>query len=56
MKKVAAVVSIALAVLAATPAVARARHHQQYDSSTYGQVDSGYTQWRGGNDVPFAPF
>ena len=58
MKKFAAL-SIALAVLAATPALARARHHQQpqqYQSSTYGQVDPGYWRLWEHNNLPFAPF
>lgn len=56
MKKI-AVVSIALAVLAGTPAFARARHQQQNQTWTYGQVDTGYqpSQVRPG-DIPFAPF
>ncbi|HEV2957459.1 MAG TPA: hypothetical protein VGX95_15180 [Xanthobacteraceae bacterium] len=57
MKKIAALVSIALAVLAVTPAFGRVRHHQQNPAVTYGQVDQGYhpSQVRNG-DVPFAPF
>lgn len=57
MKKI-AIASIALAVLAATPALSRARHHQQNQSWSYGQVERGYydpSQVRSG-DVPFAPF
>ena len=57
MKKIAAF-SIALAVLAATPALARVRHHQQNPGVTYGQVNPGYydpAKVRPG-DVPFAPF
>ena len=56
MKKI-ALVSIALAMLAASPALARARHQQQQPAWTYGQVDQGYNpaQVRPG-DVPFAPF
>jgi hypothetical protein len=55
MKKF-AVVSIALAMLAATPALARVRHHQQ--NSISGQVEQGYydpSKVKAG-DVPFAPF
>jgi len=55
MKKF-AVVSIALAMLAATPALARVSHHQQ--NSISGQVEQGYydpSQVKSG-DVPFAPF
>ena len=57
MKEIAAVMSITLSLLAMTPALARARHHQQNDTGTYGQVDQGYqpSQVRSG-DVPFAPF
>lgn len=58
MKKIAAIVSITLAVLAVTPAFARVRHHQQNQNVTYGQVYQGYydpSQVRPG-DVPFAPF
>ena len=57
MKKI-AVVSMALAMLAATPALARVRHHQQDQSWTSSQVDRGYydpAKVRSG-DVPFAPF
>jgi hypothetical protein len=57
MKKI-AVVSVALAVLASTPALSRVRHHEQPQSWTYGQVDPGYydpAKVRAG-DVPFAPF
>jgi hypothetical protein len=57
MKKI-AVVSMALAVLATTPALARVRHHQQNQSWTSSQVDRGYydpAKVRSG-DVPFAPF
>ncbi len=52
-----AIVSIALAMLATTPALAKVRHHQQNQTFTYGQVDHGYqpSQVRPG-DVPFAPF
>jgi len=54
-----AIVSIALAMLGTTPALARVRHHEQNHSQTftYGQVDHGYqpSQVRPG-DVPFAPF
>jgi hypothetical protein len=57
MKKITAITSIALALLAATPAFARVRHHQQHDTSAYGQVDSGYKPSSVKNgDVPFAPF
>jgi hypothetical protein len=57
MKKIAALVSIALAVLAVTPALGRVRHHQQNHAVPYGQVDQGYhpSQVRNG-DIPFAPF
>jgi hypothetical protein len=57
MKKI-AVVSIALAMLAATPALSRARHHQQNQAASYGQVERGFydpSKVRNG-DVPFAPF
>jgi hypothetical protein len=61
MKKI-AVVSLALAVLATTPALARARQQQEGQSSGYGQVQSGFqsgyyrpSQVPSG-DVPFAPF
>jgi hypothetical protein len=57
MKKI-AIASIALAMLAATPALSRARHHQQDQSWGYSQVDPGYydpAKVRSG-DVPFAPF
>jgi hypothetical protein len=56
MKKI-AFVSIALAVLAGTPAFARVNHHQQ-QSWTRQQADTGYydpSRVRPG-DVPFAPF
>ena len=56
MKKI-ALVSVALAMLATTPALARAGHHQQ-QSWTQHQVDAGYydpAKVRP-NDVPFAPF
>ena len=58
MKKFAAL-SVALAVLAATPALARVRHHQQAQqsqSSAYGQVDTGYWRLWDGNNLPCAPF
>jgi hypothetical protein len=57
MKKI-AVVSIALAMLAASPALSRSRHHEQNQSWTAGQVDAGYydpARVRSG-DIPFAPF
>jgi hypothetical protein len=57
MKKI-AFVSVALAVLATTPALARARHQQQQQSLTTQQIDAGYydpAKVRPG-DVPFAPF
>lgn len=56
MKKI-AVVSVALAVLASTPALSRARHHEQKQSWTVSKVSSGYdpAKVRSG-DVPFAPF
>jgi hypothetical protein len=57
MKKI-AVVSLALAMLAVTPALARARHHDQNHGWTSGQVDPGYydpSRVKPG-DVPFAPF
>jgi hypothetical protein len=56
MKKI-ALVSVALAVLAATPALARTRHQQQ-QSWTQHQVDTDYydpAKVRPA-DVPFAPF
>ena len=55
MKKI-AVVSIALAILSATPALARVGHHQQ--NSISGQAEQGYydpSKVKTG-DVPFAPF
>jgi hypothetical protein len=55
MKKIAAV-SIALAVLAGTPALARVHHQQQ--QSWQQQTQTGYydpAKVRSG-DVPFAPF
>ena len=58
MKKIAALVSIALAMLAVTPAFGRVRHHQPNQAVTYGQVERGYydpSQVRPG-EVPFAPF
>jgi hypothetical protein len=57
MKKIAALASIALAVLTVSPAFGRVRHHQQSPAWSYGQVDQGYhpSQVRNG-DVPFAPF
>ena len=57
MKTIAALVSIALAVLAVTPALGRARHHQHNQAVTNGQVYQGYhpSQVRDG-DIPFAPF
>ena len=57
MKKI-AVVSLALAVLTAAPALARTGRHQQDQSWTSGQTDPGYydpARVRPG-DVPFAPF
>ena len=57
MKKI-TVISIALAMLAATPALSRSRHQEQNQSWTSGQVDTGYydpARVRSG-DVPFAPF
>ena len=54
MKKI-ALVSVALAVLAATPALARTGHQQSW---TQRQADTGYydpAKVRPG-DVPFAPF
>jgi hypothetical protein len=44
-------------MLAATPALSRARHHQN-QSVSYGQVERGFydpSQVKSG-DVPFAPF
>ena len=57
MKKTAAALSVALAVLAATPALARSHHAQQKsDPPGYGLVEQGtpFPQYR--NEVPFAPF
>jgi hypothetical protein len=56
MKTIAALVSIAFAVLAMTPALGRARH-QHNQAVTNGQVYQGYhpSQVRNG-DIPFAPF
>jgi hypothetical protein len=57
MKKI-AVLSVALAMLAATPTLARVRHQQPDQAWTHGQVSQGYydpSQVRAG-DVPFAPF
>ena len=57
MKKI-AVVSLALAVLASTPALSRTRHHAQDQSWSSGQVNRGYydpSKVPSGN-VPFAPF
>ena len=56
MKKI-ATISLALAVLAGTPALARVSHNQQ-QSWTQQRTDSGYydpSKVRSG-DVPFAPF
>jgi hypothetical protein len=56
MKKI-AVISVALAVLAATPSLARVSH-QQNQAGISGQVEQGYydpANVRNGN-VPFAPF
>jgi hypothetical protein len=53
-----AVMSVALAVLATTPALARVRHQQQNQSWTQQQVEPGYydpSRVRNG-DIPFAPF
>lgn len=61
MNKTATILAIALAVLAATPAFGRARHHvrtHQARSWTQQQVAPGYydaAKVRPG-DVPFAPF
>ena len=57
MKKI-AVVSLALAVLTAAPALARSARHQQDQSWTSSQTNAGYydpAKVRAG-DVPFAPF
>jgi hypothetical protein len=57
MKKI-ALISVALAMLAATPTLARVRHDQQDQAWTYGQVSHGYydsSRVRPG-DIPFAPF
>ena len=57
MKKI-AVVSLALAVLAATPALSRTRHQEQNQSWSHSQVNGGYydpSRVKSG-DVPFAPF
>lgn len=57
MKKI-AVVSVALAILAATPSLARVSHHQQNQTGISGQVEQGQydpSKVRNG-DVPFAPF
>ena len=57
MKKI-AIASIALVALTATPALSRARHHQQDQTWSYSQVNPSYydpAKVRSG-DVPFAPF
>ena len=57
MKKI-AVVSVALAVLASTPAVSRTRHQDRSQSWVSSEVNPGYydpAKVRSG-DVPFAPF
>ena len=59
MKKTTAL-TVVLALLAATPALARTRHHQSsppassYVGSTYGAP--AYTVPAYPNEVPFAPF
>jgi hypothetical protein len=57
MKKTAAL-SIALALLIISPALARTHHHQHQKNSpgAYGHVDRGYAAPTYSNDVPFAPF
>jgi hypothetical protein len=57
MKKI-AVVSLALAVLTAAPALARTGRHHQDQSWTSSQTNPGYydpARVRSG-DIPFAPF
>jgi hypothetical protein len=42
MKKAAAALTIALALVAATSASARTHHHQRSGSAGYSKIDSGY--------------
>ena len=55
MKK-AAVLSIALALLIASPAVARTHHHRQTNHTAYGEAKRAYVAPTYSNEVPWAPF
>jgi len=50
------ILSIALAIAAATPALARADHHRHSNSAAASRTDSGYQPARDRNEVPWAPF
>jgi hypothetical protein len=55
MKKTAAL-SVVLAVLIASPALARTHQQRQTNPSAYGYVDPPYAAPTYGNEVPWAPF
>ena len=55
MKKT-VILSIVLALAAATPALARADHHRHGNSAAVSQTDQGYQAPRDRNEVPWAPF
>ena len=55
MKKTAAL-SVVLALLIASPALARAHQHRHTNLGTHGYVDPHRSAPTYSNDVPFAPF
>jgi hypothetical protein len=55
MKKTTAL-SVVLALLIASPALARAHQHRHTKPAPYGYVDPHHTPPTYSNDVPFAPF
>ena len=55
MKKT-VILSIVLALAAATPALARVNHHRHADAAAASRTDPGYQAPRDRNEVPWAPF
>jgi len=48
--------SVLLALLIASPALARPHQHRQTNPNTYGYVDRTYAAPTYSNEVPWAPF
>jgi hypothetical protein len=48
--------SVVLALLIASPALARTHHHRQPDPTSYGNTERNYVPPPYSNEVPFAPF